>query len=282
VAAPETTISIAAGTYPENLDLLGKAITLTGLDPDPANIAAYPILSGLDDGPVLQCVHNEDADCLIMGLVITRQRPQAGPAVLIEQSSPTLAHCLIVGHRLLEADTAVLTCVDSQALLAHCTIADNHGRPLALEASDVVLTESILWGNQPEGIRVSGDSLPSITYCDLAGGWPDTGNLDTDPLFAQEGWWVDPSDLQTEVGPTLTEAVWVPGDYHLRSQTGRWDPLADAWVPDATHSPGIDAGNPNTPCDLEPAPNGGIANIGAYGATNQAAKSRSDSWLMRL
>ncbi|UCD49216.1 MAG: leucine-rich repeat domain-containing protein, partial [Phycisphaerales bacterium] len=180
VAAPETTIRIASGTYHENLDLLGKSITLTGLDPDPANIAAYPILSGPDDGPVLQCVQNEDPNCLIMGLVITRQRPQAGPAVLLRQSSPSLAHCLIVGHRLLDADIGVVTCVDSQALLAHCTIADNHGRGLALEASDVVLTESILWGNHPEEIRIRGDSVPSITYCDLAGGWPDTGNIDAD------------------------------------------------------------------------------------------------------
>jgi len=167
----------------------------------------------------------------------------------------------------------VVTCIDSQALLAHCTIADNQGRPLALEASDVVVTESILWGNDPEQIRVSGDSIPSITYCDIAGGWAGTGNFDADPLFGQWGWWALPSDLQTEVGATLTGAVWVPGDYHLRSQTGRWDPLAEAWVGDATHSPAIDAGNPDSPCELEPAPNGRRANIGAYGATHQAAKS---------
>ena len=274
VAAAETTIRIASGTYQENLDLLGKPITLTGLDRDPANITAYPVLSGLDEGPVLQCVRNEDANCQIMGLVITRQHAQAGPAILIERSSPSLAHCLITGHRLTDTDAAVVTCIDSQALLAHCTIADNQGRPLALEASDVVLTESILWGNDPEQIRISGDSIPSITYCDIAGGWAGIGNFDADPLFAQWGWWALPSDLQTEVGATLTGAVWVPGDYHVRSQTGRWDPLAEAWVRDATHSPAIDAGNPDSPCELEPAPNGRRANIGAYGATHQAAKSR--------
>jgi hypothetical protein len=37
------------------------------------------------------------------------------------------------------------------------------------------------------------------------------------------------------------------GDYHLKSQAGRWDPNSGSWVKDANTSPCIDAGNPAAP-----------------------------------
>ena len=66
---------------------------------------------------------------------------------------------------------------------------------------------------------------------------------------------------------------WVEGDYHLKSQAGRWDPNSQSWVIDDVTSPCIDAGDPNSPVALEPFPNGGIINMGAYGGTAEASKS---------
>ena len=57
------------------------------------------------------------------------------------------------------------------------------------------------------------------------------------------------------------------------SRTGRWDPKKQDWVQDKAKSPCIDAGDMNTPINLEPLPNGGIVNIGAYGGTAEASKS---------
>lgn len=273
VAASDATVRLAPGTYHENVDLLGKSICLMGFDPDDPNISAYPVLDGPGSGPVLQCTQNEDPNCLIMGLFITRTGPHTGPAVLCSQSSPSLANCLIVGHRIPDPDTGVVTCIDSQALLVNCTIADNEGRALALEDSAIVLTQSILWGNLSDEIRLAGDSEPSITYCDVAGGWPDVGNIDADPMFVGLGSWTDPNDPQRALGPDDPGAIWVPGDYHLRSRAGRWDPLGEVWVRDETSSPCIDAGDPSSALGAEPEPNGAIVNIGAYGATNQAARS---------
>jgi len=106
------------------------------------------------------------------------------------------------------------------------------------------------------------------SYCNVRGGWPGEGNTDVDPLFAVSGYWdasgtpEDPSD-----------DVWVDGDYHLRSQAGRWDPVAARWVLDEVTSPCIDAGDPNSPVGTEPEPNGGRVNMGAYGGTTEASKS---------
>ncbi|MBN1507997.1 MAG: hypothetical protein JW955_14185, partial [Sedimentisphaerales bacterium] len=68
-------------------------------------------------------------------------------------------------------------------------------------------------------------------------------------------------------------AVWIDGDYHMKSLAGRWDPNQQRWVMDDVSSPCIDAGDPNTPVGEEPQPNGGRVNLGAYGGTAEASKS---------
>jgi hypothetical protein len=90
-----------------------------------------------------------------------------------------------------------------------------------------------------------------VTYSDVKGGWPGLGNIDSDPCFA------DPCN----------------GDYHLKSQAGRWDANSESWVADGVSSPCIDAGNPGCPLGDEPAPNGNRRNMGAYGGTAEASKS---------
>ena len=67
--------------------------------------------------------------------------------------------------------------------------------------------------------------------------------------------------------------MWVGGDYHLKSQAGRWDPIARTWVFDTVTSPCIDGGTPGNPVGHEPLPNGNIVNMGVYGGTNEASKS---------
>ena len=62
----------------------------------------------------------------------------------------------------------------------------------------------------------------------------------------------------------------------MKSQAGRWDPNSESWVKDDLTSPCIDEGDPISPIGLEPFPNGGIINIGAYGGTTEASKSYFD------
>ncbi|MHC4559970.1 MAG: hypothetical protein ACYS80_21990 [Planctomycetota bacterium] len=95
------------------------------------------------------------------------------------------------------------------------------------------------------------NSIIEIVYSDVQGGWPDKGNIDAEPLFA------DPNN----------------GDYHLKSQAGRWTSTSESWIKDDVTSPCIDAGDPQDPIGQEPFPNGGIVNMGAYGGTAEASKS---------
>jgi hypothetical protein len=65
------------------------------------------------------------------------------------------------------------------------------------------------------------------------------------------------------------------GDFHLRSQHGRWDPQTNEWLYDVSTSNCIDSGDPNIEWTKELWPNGGRVDIGAYGDTAEASMSSS-------
>jgi thioredoxin 1 len=130
-----------------------------------------------------------------------------------------------------------------------------------------------VWDNTPQNIsQIHEDdtSLVTITYSDVQGGWPGQGNIDAEPFFVSPGYRVaaDPR--------TGGHAFWVEGDYHLQSETGRWDPDSQSWVKDGVTSPCIDAGDPASDCTAELWPHGGCINIGALGSTPEASMSLSD------
>ncbi len=276
--APEgASIVVQTGTYHENIDLLGKYLTLLGLDPATATPAPYPVIEGARPGPVVRFGNGEGPDCLLVGFVITRGEGHPAGAILCEGASPTIANCLIVGNRSTDPNGATVYCRNSSAILTNCTITDNYAGPqgaaLTLIDSDVTAANLILWGNTPSDIHADSNSVPSITYSDIGGWWPDSGNLNADPLFALRGFWMNPDDPSDVLGPDDPGAVWVDGDYHLKSQAGRWSPKAQDWIEDDVTSPCIDAGLPANPVGHEPAPNGGRTNMGAYGDTTQASKT---------
>jgi len=109
-----------------------------------------------------------------------------------------------------------------------------------------------------------------ITYSNVQGGFTGEGNIDADPLFAVLGYF-DPNGTPEDI----SDDYWIDGDYHLKSQAGRYDPNTQTWIVDDVNSPCIDAGDPNSPVAFESYPNGYIINMGAYGGTAEASKSPS-------
>jgi len=98
------------------------------------------------------------------------------------------------------------------------------------------------------------------------------GDIYVAPLFAADGYW-DPNGTPEDT----SDDFWVDGDYHLKSEAGRWDPNSETWVIDGVTSRCIDAGNPNSDWTAELWPNGKWVNMGAYGGTPQASMSLSDT-----
>ena len=277
VAASRARIFVHAGTYRETINLLGKSVELTGFNPEFPYEAAWPVIDGAGNGPVVSLTNGEGPNCLLVGLVISGGKARSVAAIRCSSGSPTISNCLIVGNRTTEPNGAAVYCTDSHAAFINCTIADNQmgtlGAALYLRNSPVSVTNSILWGNAPAQILTIGTGKPLVRYSMVAGGWQGTANRTSDPLFAVPGRWVDRIDADVTLKPDDPRAAWLTGDYHLRSQMGRWDPKTGTWLKDKVTSPSIDGGDPTTPVGREPLPNGGVINMGAYGGTAEASKS---------
>jgi hypothetical protein len=278
-ATDGTSVFVRPGTYRENVDFLGKRIRVIGLNPDYPDGPLHPVIDGVGSGPVVCFIGGEGPDCTLAGFVITRGQGHLAGAVHCHGSSPTIANCLIVGNHSTGLKGAAVYCRSSSAALVNCTIADNlagpQGAGIYLVDSELVLTNCIVWGNQPRQILQTSINPPIISYTDVQGGWVGTGTIDTDPLFVRAGRWVDPDDAAVTPEPGNPYAVWVEGDYHLKSRAGRRSEDTAGWHLDSMTSPCIDAGDPFSPVAEEPAPNGGRINLGAYGGTFRASKSAS-------
>jgi hypothetical protein len=175
-----------------------------------------------------------------------------------KNSNPTLTNCIFAGNTAVRSGGGMYNDFSSPQL-THCTFSGNSARlsgGIKNLSSEPILSNCILWGDMPDELDSPASVLQWATfprYCNIQGGCPGEGNIDSDPLFADAN----------------------SGDYHLKSEAGRWDPTSESWVKDDVTSPGIDAGEPNSPVAFEPFPNGGIVNMGAYGGTAEASKSPS-------
>ena len=197
-----------------------------------------------------------------------------GGGGMYTSSSPTVDGCTFSANSA-KSGGGMYNYDNSSPAVTNCTFSANSaywggGGMFNYYESSPTVTNCILWGNTaPNGPQIYNySSNPAITYSDIEGGWTGTGNINADPCFASSGYW-DPNGTPADAN----DDFWVDGDYHLKSQAGRWEPATQAWIRDDVTSPGIDAGDPSSPIGLEPFPNGGIINMGAYGGTEEASKS---------
>ena len=230
-------------------------------------------------------IYCEDSSPQITNCVITNNvaplRPgfpgpitSFGGGLYCANSSPSITNCIITRNSATACGGGIFS-VDGNPFIGNCTLTYNStdcdGGGIACYSQCVMtVSNCILWGNTANryGPQISvkeifGYPIFSISYSDVEGGreqvdtnwWKSVnwgaGNIDTEPFFAYP----------------------VTGDYHLKSQAGRWEPSSQSWVQDDVTSPCLDAGNPQDPIGQEPFPNGGIINMGAYGGTTEASKS---------
>ena len=305
-------IVISEGVYQENINLSGKNITLSSIDPGNPSVVADTVLAGnVSGGPVVTFATGEDESCVIAGLTISG--PQAGiyclaasPAItncriennggngieLREGSNPAISNCEInsnggsgidmqakaSGRMTIYNRPVITNCVIAGNIhhgvsgglptITNCTIASNTG--FGISGSNSTVMNSIIYYNSSDIAQIENPLNTTVTYSDVQGGWPGQGNIDAAPCFAEPGFWNLNGTLDD-----LTDDYWVTGDYHLRSQAGRWHAGSRTWLQDILTSPCIDTGNPDSDFSDELPPNGDRINMGAYGDTARASMSVS-------
>ena len=133
-----------------------------------------------------------------------------GGAIISFNSDLNIFNSLFVENGTYEGGSAIDARHYSDVFCCNVTITDNYaqtncGGIKCDSNSDIDIYNSILWNDtQPE---IIGNNI-SVMYSDVQGGWTGTGNIDTDPLFAD----------------TLSQ------DYHLT----QYSPCIDTGIPDTT------------------------------------------------
>lgn len=199
-----------------------------------------------------------------------------------------IEECLIVGNHANECGGGVFVNGVDSLRLKNCTIVDNRslqGSFLATRRnpyqdcvqntmgvhSCIIDNEGVeIWNNEGSmDCTYSCVSQDSQKYYDPNQGIVfGQGNIEVDPCLVDPGYW------NTNGTPEVSnDDVYVVGDYHLKSQAGRWDSDSESWIQDEVTSSCIDAGDPESPIMYESFPNGGYVNMGAYGGTVEASKT---------
>lgn len=168
-----------------------------------------------------------------------------------QQCSPTFINCIISNNAVGDFGYGGGVFDGSgAATFINCVIAGNSASSSGgvcggISSNGGTIVNCIIWANVNGQIA----GPPTVSYSCVEGGYSGTGNIDTDPCFAGSG------------------------DYHLKSEAGRWDSGSESWVVDGVTSLCIDAGDMSTAVGYEVFPNGGRVNMGAYGGTSQGSKS---------
>jgi len=265
-----------------------QAVTFSGGEDANCVLAGFTI-TGANNG-----IHCSEASPTISNCNITEN---AGPGIkLYNSSNPILIGCSITtnagsgvemwkqaqGRHTFYNYATITNCIIAEngqhgiaggiPIIINCTIVANNQR--GISGSEPTVTNSIIYYNSVDSdvVQIESNLTVTVTYTDVQGGWPGTGNIDELPCFVEAGFW-DPNGTPEDIN----DDFWVQGDYHLCSQAGRWDPSSQTWIQDVITSPCIDAGDPDSDWTAELLPNGGRINMGAYGGTPQASMSLSDT-----
>jgi len=267
----------------ESLDLMGAGLFVTGAD-----LIVRECLFEANLANEGGAVYAEDSNVLLTRCTLARNGAviRGGAICSHTPRHVELANCLLIANMAVEGGAA-LSCDGGLVEARNCTtvangapegrfLLDLTGRPPRGASAPWIVVQNCILADGGNEIS-NGYAALTIHYSDVLGGrsavsdpqramvWG-AGNLDVDPCFADAGYW-DPNDDSL-----------LKGDYHLKSLTGRWDPIAEAWAEDDGTSPCIDAGNPATPFEQEPSPHGNRINMGAYGGTSEASKSDATWW----
>lgn len=172
-------------------------------------------------GGGIRCVDTAATLIISQNRIFKNESAESGGAISIENASPTIDGNMIRNNLCNSGrgEGGGIACLGSASLITNNIVFENdalHGGGLwcvgspilvnntifgnaaansggGLWCSDTpggvpVVTNSILWANtalDDDQIHVAPGSLyPSITYCDVEGGWPGTGNFVAEPFFA--------------------------------------------------------------------------------------------------
>ena len=163
------TVLVGPGTYLENLNLNGKAITVRS--------SAGAAATVVDCGGVFHVVSlftGETAATTVQGFTLTNGSSIDGGGILCVQSSPRILDCVITGNVALN-DGGGIHCFDASPLIEGCTVTGNScgfqgGGISAVAGSQPTIRDCTVTGNSTAfgGGIASNLAAPAVVDCLIA------------------------------------------------------------------------------------------------------------------
>ena len=90
--------------------------------------------------------------------------------------------------------------IENNAVISNSSISGCGGLRI-YSSNNVLIKNNIVWGNLPSQMYVSGGSV-TISYCDIQGGCSGTGNIDVNPGFINNTFFLSPASPCIDAGDT--------------------------------------------------------------------------------
>lgn len=188
------TIIVQPGTYVENINFLGKAITIASLffSTQDTTFISQTIIDGNSNGHVIEFISGEDSLSVIMGFTITNGYASGsgndrygGGIYCYENSNPYINNCIIssntashegggifaynsdflIRNSVIEQNTVLnfggagISLFSSDPIFENVRIKENYGRGISCEGSNPIIINSIISDN------IAGGSGGGGIYC---------------------------------------------------------------------------------------------------------------------
>ena len=155
-AGPGDVITVAPGIYAEDIDFLGKAVTVVGAGP-------ASILEGTGAGPVVTFASGEGADSVLDSLTITGGLADLGGGIHVSHSSPRIVRNVIYRNAARFRGSGIYV-THSSAEIHNNVVLYNHGSapgdPHSIEVVDAApsIVNNTIVRSDSNGILLRGDS----------------------------------------------------------------------------------------------------------------------------
>lgn len=158
-ALPGDTIEVQPGTYNEDIDFGGKAVTVVGTGPD-------TVLQGTGAGPVVRFESGETSASVLDSMTITGGDAITGGGINIVSSSPTILRNIVHDNVARQRGSGIYL-NDSQALISNNLVmynrnsaGDPHG--IQLTDSDATVVNNSIIRNDSNGIFLIGSTAADV------------------------------------------------------------------------------------------------------------------------